>query len=153
LKIGPEAAVKFFTYETLKKVLCPEGEEHIRPHHRFLAGGLAAVAAHTSVFPLEVIKTRLSVSGKGTYSSISDAFFKIAKSEGYILPFYRGLAPSLLSTVPSSGTNLTVYESLKKSMSPILNHQSPILNPVCLFLCVSTKQIYMGSNVWFFLCW
>jgi solute carrier family 25 phosphate transporter 23/24/25/41 len=53
LKVAPESAVKFFTYETLKKVLSPGGEEHVQPQHRFIAGGLAGVAAHTTVFPLE----------------------------------------------------------------------------------------------------
>jgi hypothetical protein len=65
-------------------------------------------------FSALVVKTRLSVSGKGVYRNITDAFIKIAKTEGYFRPFYRGLTPSLISTIPSSGTNLTVYETLKK---------------------------------------
>jgi hypothetical protein len=65
-------------------------------------------------FGCVVVKTRLSVSEKGVYRNITDAFIKIAKTEGYFRPFYRGLTPSLVSTIPSSGTNLTVYETLKK---------------------------------------
>jgi solute carrier family 25 phosphate transporter 23/24/25/41 len=52
LKVAPESAVKFFTYESMKRVFAPTDAE-LAPWQRFISGGMAGVAAHTSVFPLE----------------------------------------------------------------------------------------------------
>ena len=52
LKIAPESAVKFSTYETLKKQFKNE-EGELTVSRRFFAGALAGVAAHVSMYPLE----------------------------------------------------------------------------------------------------
>ena len=71
------------------------------------------MACHSLLFPLEVIKTRLSVAPTGEYSGMIDAMTKIAKHEGYIKPFFRGLTPNIVGTVWSSGFSLMSYEALK----------------------------------------
>ena len=49
---------------------------------RILIGGVAGAIAQGSIYPLEVIQTRLAVSPVGTYSGILDAAAKIMRHEG-----------------------------------------------------------------------
>jgi hypothetical protein len=56
---------------------------------------LACCAAQFSIYPLELIRTRLAVCPPGTYRGISDCFARIVREEGW-LAFYRGLTPSLV---------------------------------------------------------
>jgi len=112
LKIAPEMALKMTVYDKIKAAFS-EDDAEVRPWQRFVAGGLAGAVCHTLVFPLEVIKLRMSVTAKGTYNGIADTFSKMSKTEGRIAPFYRGLVPCLLNTVPHNGINLTLYELLK----------------------------------------
>ena len=112
LKVVPENAVKFFTYETIKKLFA-DSDMAIKPHERLIAGALAGAIADCTVFPLEVVKTHLAISKPGTYTSILHTIETIRATEGSIRPFYRGLSASLLSTIPHTSINFTSYELLK----------------------------------------
>ncbi|PRP83128.1 EF-hand domain-containing protein [Planoprotostelium fungivorum] len=115
LKIAPEMALKMTVYDKLKAVFS-EDDAAVKPWQRFVAGGTAGAVCHTLVFPLEVIKLRLAVTPTGTYNGIVDAVTKISATEGKVRPFYRGLVPCLLNTVPHNGINLTLYELLKEEV-------------------------------------
>jgi solute carrier family 25 phosphate transporter 23/24/25/41 len=112
LKVVPEYGVKFYTYETIKR-LFTESDASIKTHERLIAGAFAGAVADCAVFPLEVIKTHLAVAKPGAYTSILHAFETIRKNEGPVRPFYRGLSASLLSTIPHTSINFTSYELLK----------------------------------------
>eukprot|EP01132_Coremiostelium_polycephalum_P001443 gene1443-1818_t len=115
LKVSPEAAVKFATYEKVKRLFA-ENDADLTSGQRFTSGAAAGVASHASLYPLEVIRTRLSASHTGTYKGIIDCIVQTAKSEKSIRPFYRGLSASIFSTIPHSGINMTVYETLKHTI-------------------------------------
>lgn len=99
VQVAPEAATKFFTFETVKRLFADNdagtypAHTHTFPHdakmhllyvcthtpradlkgwQRAVAGGSAGVAAHVTWFPLEVIKTRLQAAGHGVYTGIFD---------------------------------------------------------------------------------
>jgi hypothetical protein len=57
-----------------------------------------------SIYPLEIIRTRLTLCSNGTYRGMGDAAIKIYRQEG-AMAFYRGLIPSLVMRTPklSSG--------------------------------------------------
>jgi hypothetical protein len=57
LKVAPESAVKFYAYETVKKMF-NQNEAEITPYQRMIAGASAGVIAHTTCFPLEGSFTR-----------------------------------------------------------------------------------------------
>ncbi|KAF9897961.1 hypothetical protein BX616_004700, partial [Lobosporangium transversale] len=101
IKIVPESAIKFYTYETSKSFIVnhipamtvhshhdPNSSgtrTHTAPHRpeiatsgRFLAGGVAGVVSQFSIYPLETIKTRIMsstvrTSGSGPASSSSSS--------------------------------------------------------------------------------
>ena len=61
LKIAPESAFKFMSYDLLKKYTCVY-PDNPRMYERFIAGGLAGAISQTAIYPLEIAKTRLALS-------------------------------------------------------------------------------------------
>ncbi|KAG2235339.1 hypothetical protein INT48_004958, partial [Thamnidium elegans] len=63
LKIVPESAIKFYSYESCKelfaKILHCEDKDSIPTTARFAAGGMAGICAQFSIYPLETLKTRI----------------------------------------------------------------------------------------------
>uniref|UniRef100_A0A7N6BHI7 EF-hand domain-containing protein n=1 Tax=Anabas testudineus TaxID=64144 RepID=A0A7N6BHI7_ANATE len=111
LKIAPETAIKFMAYEQYKKLLASEPGK-IQTHERFMAGSLAGATAQTAIYPMEVMKTRLTLRKTGQYSGMFDCAKKILKKEG-VKAFYKGYVPNILGIIPYAGIDLAVYESLK----------------------------------------
>ncbi|KAG7567738.1 Mitochondrial substrate/solute carrier [Arabidopsis thaliana x Arabidopsis arenosa] len=66
-----------------------------------LAGACAGVSQTLLTYPLELVKTRLTIQ-RGVYKGIVDAFVKIIREEGPT-ELYRGLAPSLIGVQESIG--------------------------------------------------
>ncbi|CAB1419904.1 unnamed protein product [Pleuronectes platessa] len=111
LKIAPETAIKFMAYEQFKKMLSSEPGK-VKTHERFMAGSLAGATAQTVIYPMEVMKTRLTLRKTGQYSSMFDCAKKIARKEG-LKAFYKGYVPNIIGIIPYAGIDLAVYESLK----------------------------------------
>lgn len=111
LKIAPETAIKFMAYEQYKKLLASEPGK-VKTHERFLAGSLAGATAQTAIYPMEVLKTRLTLRKTGQYSGMFDCAKKILKNEG-VKAFYKGYIPNILGIIPYAGIDLAIYESLK----------------------------------------
>lgn len=131
LKIAPETAVKFSAYEQIKSVIRGGDEKRIlRVHERFAAGCLAGAIAQTTIYPMEVLKTRLTLGKTGQYSGIADCAKQILQREG-VTAFYKGYLPSMLSIVPYAGIDLAVYESLKFSW---LNRNTGLADPGVMVL-------------------
>ncbi|XP_037621165.1 calcium-binding mitochondrial carrier protein SCaMC-1-B-like isoform X1 [Sebastes umbrosus] len=126
LKIAPETAIKFTAYEQIKNVMRSSHEtRNLRVHERFVAGSLAGAIAQTAIYPLEVLKTRLTIRKTGQYSGIADCAKQILQKEG-VTAFYKGYVPNLLSIVPYAGIDLAVYETLKFSW---LNRNRGLADP------------------------
>lgn len=113
VKIAPETAIKFWAYERYKKMFV-DGDGKIGTIERFVSGSLAGATAQTSIYPMEVLKTRLAVGKTGQYSGIFDCAKKTLKREG-VKAFYKGYIPNILGIIPYAGIDLAVYEALKKT--------------------------------------
>lgn len=57
LKIAPENAVKFLTYDEIKGMMIHSGDVNktLNSFDRALAAGIAGIVAHTVIYPLEVL--------------------------------------------------------------------------------------------------
>ncbi|KAG0038202.1 hypothetical protein BGZ82_000829 [Podila clonocystis] len=141
IKIAPESAIKFYTYETSKWLIAThlssltvqpiggsrssssKGSAHvpeIATSGRFLAGGIAGLVSQFSIYPLETIKTRImaSTGGKGASTGVPVKLCirTVAKEmwqRAGIRGFYRGLGPSLVGIFPYAAIDLSVFETLK----------------------------------------
>ncbi|MFT7796787.1 calcium-binding mitochondrial carrier protein SCaMC-2-B-like [Arapaima gigas] len=113
LKIAPESAIKFMAYEQIKRLM-GSNQESIGIQERFVAGSMAGVIAQSSIYPMEVLKTRLALRKTGQYSGIVDCAKQIFRQEGLAV-FYKGYVPNMLGIIPYAGIDLAVYETLKNT--------------------------------------
>lgn len=114
IKIAPESAVKFMTYEQFKRIIksYKSADEELEPFERFIAGASAGAFAQSAIYPMEVLKTRMAIGRTGQYGGVFDCARKIYLREG-MASFYRGYIPNLIGIIPYAGIDLMVYEQLK----------------------------------------
>ncbi|XP_029503991.1 calcium-binding mitochondrial carrier protein SCaMC-2-B isoform X3 [Oncorhynchus nerka] len=113
IKIAPESAIKFMAYEQIKRLI-GSNQETLGILERFVAGSLAGAIAQSSIYPMEVLKTRLALRNTGQFSGIADCAKHIFRKEG-MAAFYKGYIPNLIGIIPYAGIDLAVYETLKNS--------------------------------------
>ncbi|XP_075229750.1 calcium-binding mitochondrial carrier protein SCaMC-2-A-like [Lycorma delicatula] len=113
LKITPEMAIKFMTYEEAKLHISNINNTEPNMSERFIAGSFAGAVSQTIIYPLEVLKTRLAMGKTNEFRGIIDATRILYINEG-MMCFYRGYVPNLLGIIPYAGLDLTIYETLKK---------------------------------------
>ncbi|TYH79913.1 hypothetical protein ES332_D03G096300v1 [Gossypium tomentosum] len=123
IRVAPSKAIELFAFDTVNKQLSPTpGEEPKIPiPSSLVAGACAGVSSTLLTYPLELIKTRLTIE-KNMYDGILDAFLKILQKEG---PgeLYRGLAPSLIGVIPYAATNYFAYDTLRKVYRKVLKEE------------------------------
>ena len=92
---------------------------------RLLAGGMAGAVAQTSIYPLDLVKTRLQTctSEAGKSPRLRTLTKEIWIHEGP-RAFYKGLCPSLLGIVPYAGIDLATYETLKDMSKTYFLHDN-----------------------------
>ncbi|XP_076926030.1 adenine nucleotide transporter BT1, chloroplastic/mitochondrial-like [Bidens hawaiensis] len=119
IRVAPSKAIELFAYDTVKKNLAPKpGQEFkFRVPESLIAGAVAGISSTICTYPLELLKTRLTVQ-RGVYKNLVDAFLKIIKEEGPA-ELYRGLTPSLIGVVPYAATNYFAYDTLRKTYKKI----------------------------------
>lgn len=115
----PFTAVQFSAYESLKKVLNPRGE--YSPVTHAIAGGLSGGVAAAVTTPLDVAKTLLQTRGTSTDAEIrgargmADALRIIWARDG-ARGFARGIAPRVLTFMPSNALCWLSYEFFKAAI-------------------------------------
>uniref|UniRef100_H2ZCF9 EF-hand domain-containing protein n=1 Tax=Ciona savignyi TaxID=51511 RepID=H2ZCF9_CIOSA len=109
IKIAPETAVKFYAYEQMKRLIGAQSQGEIGAAEKFLAGSSAGVISQTTIYPMEVIKTRLALRRTGQYSGIFDCAYKLLVNEGP-KAFFKGYVPNCIGIIPYAGIDLCIYE-------------------------------------------
>ncbi|KAL8841419.1 MAG: hypothetical protein Q9205_000707 [Flavoplaca limonia] len=121
VKVMPESAIKFGSYEGSKRLLARlEGHNDpkaLHPWTQFLAAGLGGMFSQFAIYPLDTLKFRMqceTVEG-GLHGNklISDTARKMWKKNG-IRSFYRGLPLGLVGMFPYSAIDLTTFEYTKR---------------------------------------
>ncbi|KAI3775456.1 hypothetical protein L1987_50032 [Smallanthus sonchifolius] len=120
IRVAPSKAIELFAYDTVKKSLTPKLGEKSKPRlpESLIAGAVAGISSTICTYPLELLKTRLTVQ-RGVYNNLVDAFLKIVKEEGPA-ELYRGLTPSLIGVIPYAASNYFAYDTLRKAYKKIL---------------------------------
>ncbi|XP_050271892.1 adenine nucleotide transporter BT1, chloroplastic/mitochondrial-like [Quercus robur] len=115
IRVAPSKAIELFTFETVKKHLTPEPgmQPQIPIPASLIAGAVAGVSSTLVTYPLELLKTRLTVQ-RGVYKNMLDALIKIVQEEGPA-ELYRGLTPSVIGVIPYAATNYYAYDTLRKA--------------------------------------
>lgn len=116
LKIAPETALKFALNDRIKRSIAGgEDTSKMGFFQRLMSGGISGGIAQGSIYPLEMIRTRLGVAPVGTYKGISDCAKQVYTKEG-MRAFYRGITPSMTGIIPYAGTDIATFEIVKQYM-------------------------------------
>eukprot|EP00939_MAST-03C_sp_MAST-3C-sp1_P004007 g4007.t1 len=103
----------------------------------------AGVAAQSSIYPMEVVKTRLAVATPGTYKGVVDCLLQSVRSRG-VSSLYAGIQPSILGIVPYAGIDLAVYGTIRDAW--VRRH--PNASPSDLtVLCMGAFSSFCGQIV------
>ncbi|CAA2957259.1 adenine nucleotide transporter BT1, chloroplastic mitochondrial [Olea europaea subsp. europaea] len=123
IRVAPSKAIELFVYDTINKKLLPKlGEQlKLRIPPSLIAGACAGVSSTLVTYPLELLKTRLTIQ-RGAYNGLLDAFIKILR-EGGPGELYRGLTPSLIGVIPYAATNYCAYDTLRKAYRKIFKQE------------------------------
>ncbi|GAA5837342.1 hypothetical protein JCM9279_005658 [Rhodotorula babjevae] len=126
LRIAPYSAVQFSSYEMFKGALKSD-DGSIDTPRRLVAGSLAGICSVVSTYPLDLVRSRLSVESAslgmregrtdGRSTGIVRMTVRVMKEEGGVKALYRGLVPTSAGVAPYVAFNFASYELLKLQIS------------------------------------
>lgn len=99
-----------------------EGATELDTPRRLFGGALAGITSVAATYPLDIVRTRLSIQtayvgslhvDKTRAPGLWDTAKVLYKTEGGILALYRGIWPTTLGVAPYVGINFAVYETLR----------------------------------------
>jgi len=128
IRIVPYSAVQFGSYNFYKNFMEPSPGSDLTPLRRLICGGFAGITSVTFTYPLDIVRTRLSIQSASFAALPSSAQAKlpgmwgtltaIYTTEGGISALYRGIVPTVAGVAPYVGLNFMVYESVRKHFTP-----------------------------------
>ncbi|CAJ1964327.1 unnamed protein product [Cylindrotheca closterium] len=132
LKVAPTRGVQFFAFEKFKLSLvkwkrqsmgvAEDADVSLSPLERLVAGGFAGMVASSMVYPIEVVKTMLTMY-PGKYAGIGAAFRGLLAEVGP-RGLYAGLTPTLIAMFPYVGVEFMIYETSKIAIEAFLKEKS-----------------------------
>lgn len=123
VRIFPYSAVQFYVYQKIKLFILSKkqnGAAELDNLQRLFAGAMCGTASVVATYPLDLVKTRLSVQtvmmkhGDRPPPGFLSLLLNIYKNEGGLLALYRGIWPTTLGVAPYVAINFAVYEQLKE---------------------------------------
>jgi len=108
LREVPSMALYFGLYTSLKQLLTPSNG-HIPVWGQILAGGTAGAMSWASIYPIDVVKTRLQTTSE--FSNVRTCVTLMLQREG-VGSFFQGLSPCLVRSFPVNATIFFVYERI-----------------------------------------
>jgi solute carrier family 25 (mitochondrial phosphate transporter), member 23/24/25/41 len=110
----PQGGISYTSYEMFKRYFLTYDHSTHGTYSRMLAGGCAGLVNVFSTYPLEVVRTRLTVQSKGSteYSGIVGTIGTIYNKEGF-KAFYRGCGISMTQSFPMMAMNYSLFDFAK----------------------------------------
>lgn len=132
IRIVPYSAVQFSSYTIMKKsILDYKKVTSLTTLERLAAGSVAGVLSVAVTYPLDIIRTRLSIQTasipnlKEHYAALGQkppgivrVGRQIYKTEGGWGGLYRGIIPTTMGVAPYVGLNFAVYEYVREMFIP-----------------------------------
>ncbi|KAI8983846.1 mitochondrial carrier domain-containing protein [Pilobolus umbonatus] len=153
IRMIPYSASQFASYEQFKSLLMEEHKSELNTPRRLLAGALAGTVSVACTYPLDLVRTRLSIQSVTSFKSVMNngtptkrlpgiaaTMRVIYRTEGGIYGLYRGLWPTTLGVAPYVALNFQCYEVLKDYMIPEQESQGNIRKLFCGALAGSIAQ-------------
>ncbi|EJT97303.1 mitochondrial carrier, partial [Dacryopinax primogenitus] len=132
VRIVPYSAVQFTSYEQLKTAssrlwFTNNGQTKLDTPTRLCAGALAGITSVVTTYPLDLVRSRLSIvsASLDSHSHAKDKIpgiwgmtAKVYREEGGIRGLYKGLVPTAVGVAPYVGINFAAYELLRGIITP-----------------------------------
>ena len=110
LRIFPQQAVTFSTFSYINNKISNNLEKKLS---YFISGGISGIISYLAIYPLETIRSKLSVQTFDIkYNGVVDCFTKSLNKNG-LSSLYRGSLLASIGMIPFQGTNFLVYNYLK----------------------------------------
>jgi len=141
VKIFPESAIKFFSYESSKRLFAKyydkvEDPRQISGVSRFLSGGFGGISSQLSIYPIETLKTQMmSNTGEQKRSLLQAA--RYLYSLGGVRAYYRGLTIGLFGVFPYSAIDMSTFEALKLAYLQSTGKEEPGVMALLAFGSIS----------------
>ncbi|EKG21216.1 Mitochondrial carrier protein [Macrophomina phaseolina MS6] len=123
IRIVPYSAIQFGAFNFYKRFFESEPGLPLNPQQRLLCGGLAGITSVTFTYPLDIVRTRLSIQtasfeglsaqAKKELPGMWGLMASMYKNEGGIFALYRGIIPTVAGVAPYVGLNFMVYETMR----------------------------------------
>ncbi|CAL5874892.1 uncharacterized protein PFLUO_LOCUS9194 [Penicillium psychrofluorescens] len=128
IRIIPYSAVQFGSYNFYKKFAETTPDGDITPLRRLVCGGFAGITSVTVTYPLDIVRTRLSIQSasfadlgkheQGKLPGMFTTLVLIYRNEGGVVALYRGIVPTVAGVAPYVGLNFMTYESVRQYLTP-----------------------------------
>eukprot|EP00747_Dinoflagellata_sp_TGD_P180868 gnl/TRDRNA2_/TRDRNA2_34042_c0_seq1.p1 gnl/TRDRNA2_/TRDRNA2_34042_c0~~gnl/TRDRNA2_/TRDRNA2_34042_c0_seq1.p1 ORF type:complete len:461 (+),score=48.96 gnl/TRDRNA2_/TRDRNA2_34042_c0_seq1:68-1450(+) len=112
IKVAPQSSMFFAMTDYLKASLPTRGDPARSSLHSFLSGTGAGVVSQFIIYPLEPIKTCLTIAPEGRYKGMLDCGRQLVRSAG-VSALYRGATPTLAGAIPYAGIQRLAYDWLQ----------------------------------------
>lgn len=157
IRIVPYSAVQYSVYQEMKAWLARRRQKKYNISHpedpvedsklhtntvdKLLAGTVAGFASVVATYPMDLVKTRLSIQTArslknlnaespnqkgirplGMFGSIREIYLH----EGGVRALYRGVAPTTLGVAPYAGLNFAIYENMRNAV-PLEHRKNPFI--------------------------
>ena len=111
-------AIFYFTYQF--SLLHLAGDKERKTWQILLSGGFSGIAYWLSIFPLDLVKSRIQADSlcNPYYTSARHCLRETLQKEG-VRSLYKGLLPCLVRSFPVSGIYLYSYETVMRFLSNI----------------------------------
>ncbi|EPE10007.1 mitochondrial carrier [Ophiostoma piceae UAMH 11346] len=123
IRIVPYSAIQFGSYNVYKKFFEATPGAELNSISRLACGGIAGVTSVVLTYPLDIVRTRLSIQTAsfadlgnrvGKMPGMWETMVLMYKNEGGALALYRGLVPTVAGVAPYVGLNFMTYEAVRK---------------------------------------
>ncbi|KAK4152128.1 mitochondrial carrier domain-containing protein [Chaetomidium leptoderma] len=127
IRIVPYSAVQFGSYNFYKKHFFERHSgDSLTALSRLTCGGLAGITSVTFTYPLDIVRTRLSIQS-ASFAELGEKPKKLPgmwqtmttmyKTEGGIRAVYRGIVPTVAGVAPYVGLNFMTYEFVRQYLT------------------------------------
>ncbi|KAI1502841.1 mitochondrial carrier domain-containing protein [Biscogniauxia marginata] len=129
IRIVPYSAVQFGSYNLYKRSFFEKYPgAGMSPFERLICGGIAGITSVFFTYPLDIVRTRLSIQS-ASFAALADTpkdklpgmwttMKLMYKNEGGISALYRGIIPTVAGVAPYVGLNFMTYEFVRKYLTP-----------------------------------
>lgn len=108
----PYSAINYGMYEVVSLRLQSMHGSHPTIQH-LIAGGTAGMTAVICTYPIDILKTRVYISQKGTTTNVLKGMH-LGIGESGLRSLYKGMGINLLSVIPNMALSFTSYEYVRK---------------------------------------